>query len=97
MRLIHLARKPLGESSTGANLIKHGTGAVHIDACRIGTAADVPSVHATRRSDYPQSYEGKGPGWGRTRGGHAGDVVACEPLPLAFGKWPSDFTWASPT
>jgi site-specific DNA-methyltransferase (adenine-specific) len=34
---IILARKPLSESSVAANVLKHGTGALNIDACRIGT------------------------------------------------------------
>lgn len=34
---ICLARKPLGEKSIAANVLKHGTGAINIDACRVGT------------------------------------------------------------
>jgi site-specific DNA-methyltransferase (adenine-specific) len=32
---IVLARKPLSESSIAANVIKHGTGAINVDGCRI--------------------------------------------------------------
>lgn len=31
-----LVRKPLAEKSIAENVLKHGTGAIHIDACRIG-------------------------------------------------------------
>jgi site-specific DNA-methyltransferase (adenine-specific) len=34
---IVLARKPLSESSIAANVLKHGTGGINIDGCRIGT------------------------------------------------------------
>ena len=33
---ICLARKPLSEKTIAANVLKHGTGALNIDACRIG-------------------------------------------------------------
>lgn len=38
MRVIHLARKPLSEKSVAANVLKYGTGALNIDASRVGTA-----------------------------------------------------------
>ncbi len=34
-----LARKPLSESSTAGNLERWGTGALHVDACRVGSNA----------------------------------------------------------
>lgn len=34
---ICLARKPLSEKSVAANVLKHGTGAINIDGCRVGT------------------------------------------------------------
>lgn len=34
---ICLARKPLSEGSIGANVLKHGTGALNIDGCRVPT------------------------------------------------------------
>lgn len=37
---IVLARKPLSESTIAANVLKHGTGAINIDACRVATAED---------------------------------------------------------
>jgi site-specific DNA-methyltransferase (adenine-specific) len=32
-----LARKPLSEDTVAANVLAHGTGAINIDACRVGT------------------------------------------------------------
>lgn len=37
MRVIHVLRKPLSESTVTANVVKHGTGALNIDASRIST------------------------------------------------------------
>lgn len=31
-----LARKPLGEKTLAANVLKHGTGAINVDGCRVG-------------------------------------------------------------
>lgn len=40
-----MARKPLSESSVGANVLKHGAGAINIDAARIPlSAAEAPYV-----------------------------------------------------
>jgi len=39
MRVIHVLRKPLSEGSVAANVLKHGTGAIHIDACRVSFAS----------------------------------------------------------
>jgi DNA modification methylase len=37
---IVLARKPLSESSIAANVLKHGTGGINVDGCRVGTGDD---------------------------------------------------------
>ena len=37
IKLIVVARKPLGENSVAENVLKHGTGGINIDECRIGT------------------------------------------------------------
>jgi DNA modification methylase len=34
---IVLARKPLSESSIAANVLKHGTGGINVDGCRVGS------------------------------------------------------------
>lgn len=33
-----LARKPLGEKTLAANVLKHGTGAINVDGCRVATS-----------------------------------------------------------
>lgn len=83
---ICVARKPL-IGTVAQNVLAHGCGGLNIDACRVGCASDIPSVNATRRSDYPQSYTGECAGWGRSRGGLAGDKVNWEPN---GGRWPAN-------
>ena len=39
-----VARKPLGEKTVAANVLAHGTGALNIDATRIGTAGGTKAV-----------------------------------------------------
>lgn len=39
-----LIRKPLSEKTVAANVLKHGTGGINIDSCRI-TSPDHPGVH----------------------------------------------------
>lgn len=49
MELICVARKPLSESTIAANVIRHGTGGLNIDDCRIEGAPEAtrfdPAVH----------------------------------------------------
>src|SRR5690625_1352197 len=37
---IVLARKPLAEKTVARNVLAHGTGAINVDACRIGTTVE---------------------------------------------------------
>jgi len=37
MKVVHVLRKPLSDGSVAANVLKHGTGALNIDASRIST------------------------------------------------------------
>ena len=40
MIVITVARKPLSEGSVAANMVKHGTGGLNIDGCRVGLGGD---------------------------------------------------------
>lgn len=77
MELICAARKPLSEKTVAANVLKHGTGAINIDACRIATNGEViEPVYAGR----------KGPENGG-KYGNSGDYVSnVSPL----GRWPAN-------
>jgi len=56
MRVITVARKPLSESSVAANVLEHGTGAINIDATRIGTGEDKGIWPITDREDSRTTY-----------------------------------------
>lgn len=62
MRVITVARKPLDEGSITQNVLTHGTGAINVDGCRIGTGT-VKQATAGRRTVEA------GKGWGISRGG----------------------------
>ena len=83
---IVVGRKPF-RGTIAANVLEWQVGALNIDGCRVGTGDDIEPVHSTRTVDYPQTREpGSGDaGWGRSRGGLAGDEVHWEP---AAGRWP---------
>lgn len=44
MELWTLARKPLGENTVAANVLKHGTGGLNIDGCRVETTDVIPET-----------------------------------------------------
>ena len=53
---IILARKPLGENTVAANVLKWGTGALNIDACRIaGANPSIDRRAGWRRLEAPAS------------------------------------------
>ena len=50
-----LVQKPISESSIARNILKHGTGGINIEACRIGDSKEVPgSLSKTSRAIYGQ-------------------------------------------
>ena len=74
---IVLARKPLSEGTVAANVLRWRTGALNIDACRVGTDENLNggayAATRTRRDD----------GWGMQRGG-AGEYTP------PSGRWPAN-------
>ncbi len=49
MKVIHVLRKPLSEKTVASNTVKHGTGGLNINACRIAAPGETISNH--RQSD----------------------------------------------
>jgi hypothetical protein len=41
LRIVYILRKPLSEGSITSNVLRHGTGAINIDACRISSSGDM--------------------------------------------------------
>lgn len=79
---IVLARKPLSEPNVAANVLKHGTGALNIDATRIGyeTGGSLASNPSLRT---------------HINGGNGGNIIAHEDerrvgIPSQGGRWPAN-------
>ena len=72
---ICLARKPLSEKSVAANVLKHGTGAINVDACRVGTEVE---TWPKSRSYAP----------GQMQPGGVGQTILTGPAPQ--GRWPAN-------
>jgi len=53
-----LARKPLGEPTVAANVLKHGTGAINVDGCRVGT--EEITISHNKGNSFSQSYKAEG-------------------------------------
>jgi site-specific DNA-methyltransferase (adenine-specific) len=75
---IVLARKPLSESSIAANVLKHGTGGINVDGCRISTAED------TRRNATGGDNGLCGSSTFKIRDRRADEK------PMADGRWPAN-------
>lgn len=73
---IVVARKPLSESSVAANCLRHGCGAINVDASRVGTSKDVPASPSQKRAK--NSY-----GMGSDRDGTDG-------FNPNIGRWPAN-------
>lgn len=73
---IIVARKPLGEKSVAANLLKWRTGALNIGACRIGDTG------GTAKGSFPRE---------KSQGVY-GDGIngTCEIVDLGKGRWPAN-------
>jgi len=86
VRVIHIVRKPLSESSVAANVLKHGTGALNNDASRI--AATEADARAMERVNTPMS--------GQWSGGLSGGVYGKpghnvgKPFDTRQGRWPAN-------
>lgn len=78
MRIVTVTRKPISGSTT-ANVVEHGTGALNIDACRIGSGTR-PLRLSVDRGIERNTYEGGA----ATRGGsHAAGETST-------GRWPAN-------
>jgi DNA modification methylase len=73
--IVCLARKPLGEPTVAANVLRWGTGAINVDACRVGTT--VETWPATR------SYAP-----GQMQPGGKGETEPTGAVPA--GRWPAN-------
>lgn len=77
-----VARKPL-DGTVAANVLAHGTGALNIDGCRVGTSKDVPASPAADRLNIAKGAE-------RNR---TGDTSGFDPN---IGRWPTNVVLTHP-
>jgi site-specific DNA-methyltransferase (adenine-specific) len=82
-----LARKPLGEGTVARNVIRHGVGALNIDACRVETSSQ--DAHAMERCNTSGSGQLRGRDPVNTDRGQAGPDAAERPLDTTQGRWPA--------
>jgi len=77
---IVVARKPLGEKTVAANVLKYGTGALNIDATRIGdgTGEPVPEYIPNGKNSVYGNNMGGG-SWNNSKGRWPANVVLDEP------------------
>jgi len=79
MRVITVIRKPLSEGNVAKNCLKHGTGALNIDACRVGLGPKEDMAKLSARSGGEPGFRkdsyvggkvdgGLPPGWDCTKG-----------------------------
>ena len=81
MRTIHVLRKPCSEGTVAANVLKCGTGALNVDACRI--ASD--GTHGSAKSAGQGAGHGAHEGHGVYHG--VGGLIT---PPHPQGRWPAN-------
>jgi hypothetical protein len=52
MKVIHVLRKPCSEANVAANVLRHGTGAINIDGCRIGFQSEADLSETTKKNQH---------------------------------------------
>lgn len=88
---VFLLRKPLGEKTVTENVIKHGTGALGIDGCRVMSAEPNPSIQrrattGTAPISGRKAAEAEASGRIERRG--SAEVYMAERSSEALGRWP---------
>ena len=85
MKVIHLLRKPCSEGTVAANVLRHGTGALNVDATRIGTTDNLNGgAYAKNASERHDEAEN----WRYKRGDRGG--LAGTPFTQPTGRWPAN-------
>jgi hypothetical protein len=75
---ITMARKPF-KGTVAANVLRHGTGAINVDGCRVGTSKQVPASASTT----PNAIYGKGLG-------SLGTGASGSGFDPNVGRWPAN-------
>ncbi len=83
---IIVARKPL-EGTVAENVLRHGTGGLNIDGCRVSTSPD--DAKAMTRCNTPGSGRNCMDKRQRT-GGHFSPLSGIGPMNCTLGRWPAN-------
>ena len=87
MRVVHILRKPCSESTVAANVLRHGTGAVNVDATRV-SVSDADS-EAMGRVNSPNSVRFVRAPFQRNAQGFC-QVVGTGLFDTRKGRWPAN-------
>lgn len=79
MKVIHILRKPCSEGTVAANVLRHGTGALNVDATRIHSG---PSEGGNTSGE---TALGQGSGWNA----HNNRTTAIDRT-MSAGRWPAN-------
>jgi hypothetical protein len=85
MRVIHVLRKPIAETSIAVNVLKYGCGGLDIDSTRIphASASDFAEHEA-----MVKALKAKGGNW-QNSWKNCSDLTGCSDAPTA-GRWPAN-------
>lgn len=89
MKIIHILRKPLSESSITQNVLTHGCGALNIEISRIPSQPDLPGSSNIKTSDSNIYSKGLN--------ASAHIRAAAYRLNPPPGRWPSNLVLQGPT
>ncbi len=81
---IVLARKPLSEKTVASNALRHGTGAINVDGCRVATNPDVDDKRLGGKGTWSSAKMAKNV----YEGGYAGERVGSSEL----GRFPPNLS-----
>jgi site-specific DNA-methyltransferase (adenine-specific) len=90
MKVIHLLRKPTSEGTVAANVLRHGTGALNVDGCRIGYASE--KDRPTQKEWNVKGSTGKvgANGFAGQFGQSQKNAYAMGLIPVSTGRWPAN-------
>jgi DNA modification methylase len=83
---ICVARKPLSEKTVASNVLKHGTGGINIDGCRVSIDTIVDASQLRTMNRGIRETDDNGQVWGMSKDG--GDVPQ---VINPSGRWPANF------
>jgi len=77
MKVIHLLRKPCSEPTVAANVLRWGTGALNIDATRVGFVSEADEAESKTKNQHadfgsaPKPFCARCPARGKSNGTRA--------------------------